>query len=107
MKRINEEEFNSIVESGEDAVFQFSANWCRPCKTLTPILEEACHEHDVNVYKIDIGENNELSVSKKVSSIPSVHLYSDNKLLDRFEGSKSKEFITESLTVAFGELFYD
>lgn len=102
MEKINEEKFNQIVQSGESAVFQFSANWCGPCKVLTPVLTTICRNKGVNVYKIDVGENTNLAMEKNVTSIPSVHLYGSGKLLDRFEGSRSKSFLNDALNVAFG-----
>jgi len=54
------------------AVIDFYADWCRPCKTMSPILEELALEYGdkLIVYKINVDNEGELSSHFKISSIP-------------------------------------
>ena len=56
------------------AIIDFYADWCGPCKTISPILEELSEEYKgkVNFYKIDTEEENELAGMFGIRSIPSV-----------------------------------
>lgn len=55
-------------------VIDFYADWCRPCKMIAPIMEEIAKEYDgkINVYKVNVDTNPELSTIFKISSIPTV-----------------------------------
>ena len=56
------------------AIVDFYADWCGPCKMLSPILEEISKEYDgkINVYKVNTEEEPELSSLFGITSIPSV-----------------------------------
>lgn len=56
------------------AIIDFHAEWCGPCKTLGPILDEVSNEFEgkVNVYKVDVDSETDLSTRFNIRSIPSV-----------------------------------
>jgi len=55
------------------AVIDFYADWCSPCKTIAPILEELDKEYvDIDFYKINTEEQNELAAAFSIQSIPSI-----------------------------------
>lgn len=56
------------------AIIDFYADWCMPCKTLSPILEELSKEYEgkINIYKIDTEDQPELSGMFGIRSIPSI-----------------------------------
>lgn len=55
-------------------IIDFYADWCGPCKMLTPIMEELSHEYDgkVDIFKVDTEKEQELAGSFGIRSIPSV-----------------------------------
>lgn len=60
-------------EGDKPAIIDFYADWCGPCKKLTPILEEIDGEFDdVNIYKIDTETEQELAAIFQIRSIPSM-----------------------------------
>lgn len=61
-------------EGDTPAIIDFHAEWCGPCKTIAPILEEVEKEYDgkVDVYKVNVDENQELSVMFGIQSIPAL-----------------------------------
>lgn len=56
------------------AIIKFSASWCQPCKVLTPILEELSKEYTekLNIFEIDVEEQQELSSMFGIRSVPSM-----------------------------------
>ena len=79
VKAINQDEFVSLFDfqSGtiaKPSVFDFSATWCGPCRSLAPILEELAQEYAgrVNFYSIDIDNNKDLAKALEIQSIPYV-----------------------------------
>lgn len=55
-------------------IVSFSTSWCGPCKQLTPILDQLSKEYDgqINIYKVDIEEESELSEAFQIKSIPTI-----------------------------------
>jgi len=55
-------------------IIDFYADWCAPCKAVTPILEELSEEYKgkINIYKIDTDKEQELSAAFGIRSIPSI-----------------------------------
>lgn len=56
------------------AVVDFYAKWCGPCKALAPILEEVSNEYEgkVDIYKVDVDEEEELSAAFGIRTIPTL-----------------------------------
>jgi thioredoxin 1 len=102
MKNISSKEFE-VLKSGK-AIFQFSADWCGPCKTLTPILEVVSQQTGVDVFKVDIGQNSELAQKLLVRSIPAVFFYSNGNKIYEFVGNKPKNMILNEVQKKYGIL---
>ena len=91
-KKINNEEFkNEVLESRGFVYVDFYADWCGPCKMLSPIMDEV--SKDNAVYKVNVDEEGELASEYGVMSIPCVILFKDGKEHSRSIGLKSKEDI--------------
>jgi len=54
------------------SVIMFSANWCKPCQMVTPVMEELEREGNFNLYKVDTDEEYELSKFFNIRSIPTL-----------------------------------
>jgi len=73
---------------------RLTANWCQPCKTLTPIFNELQNEiPEVQFQTIDVDQNKELASLNNVSSIPTVIFEKDGQQVYRFSGVLSKQVI--------------
>ena len=91
----NEKEFDSYIKEGTVLV-DFYANWCGPCKMLSPVLEEITNDRsEVNVVKIDVDQNENISKEFGVMSIPTVLLFKDGNLIDKKVGFQTKDEIME------------
>src|SRR5918912_1810235 len=74
------------------------AEWCGPCRTLTPILEKVIGESGgrVELAKINVDENPQASATFRVQSIPAVFAIKDRQIVDHFVGA-----VPESAVMAF------
>ena len=70
----------------------YGAKWCGPCKKLKPIIKELKNS-GLNIEIIDIDENSDKAVKNGVMSVPTIIIYKNNKVFERFIGFKSKEEI--------------
>lgn len=84
--------FDEMIQ--ERVLVDFYANWCGPCKMLSPILEKL---DEIKVLKVNVDENPELARKYGVMSIPCLILFDEGKELKRNVGfipeEKLKEFI--------------
>ena len=98
MEIINKENFDSKVEKGVVLV-DFFANWCMPCKMLSPVLEEASElfGDKVSIYKVDVDKDSDIARRYGVMSIPTVILFKDGVEVKRYTGFMDKEKLIEFL----------
>ena len=87
------------------AVIDFYADWCAPCKTIAPILEELDIElEDVDFYKVNTEEQNELAATFGIQSIPSILFIPVEGMPQMALGALPKETFKEAIAqVLFGE----
>ena len=85
---------NEIGGSKGIVLVDFYADWCGPCKMLSPIVDEISEERgDIVVGKVNIDENMELAAAYNVMSIPTLIVYKDGKEYARSLGYKQKQDI--------------
>ncbi len=98
IKNCNENEFeNQVLKSTLPVIVDFWAEWCGPCKMLTPILEELSDElkDEINIIKVNLDENQELAMKYSIRSIPTLLLFKEGDLLDTKIGLLPKKDIIE------------
>jgi len=84
------EEYEKALEISKTniIVFDFFADWCGPCKRLTPHLQELAEKYtDIYFYKINVDTNEKLTIEYKISSMPTVLFIKDSKVLHRIVGA--------------------
>lgn len=85
---IKRDSFTKLVNSTEPVLVDFSADWCGPCKMLSPILKQL-HEKvngKVKIIKIDVDRNPSLSDKFKVQSVPTLILFRNGEIVWRQSG---------------------
>ena len=87
--------FNTILESATPVLVDFYADWCGPCKMLTPILKEVKQElgEAVKIVKIDVDKNQPLAAKYQVRGVPTMLLFKNGKQLWRQSGVLQKSEI--------------
>lgn len=96
---VNKNDFQSVVlDSSKTVLVDFWATWCGPCRMIAPVVEEIAAERtDIKVCKIDVDENQELAMQFGVSSIPTLLVFRDGKVVNQSVGAVPKAKILEML----------
>ena len=86
MKIINTEEFNELIKNGT-VVIDFFADWCGPCKMLSPVIEEVSGEYtDIEFAKVNVDDNMDLAEKFGIMSIPQVYMFRNGEVVNKFGG---------------------
>jgi thioredoxin 1 len=79
----------------------FYADWCGPCKTQDPILEEIVEDYpDIEFEKVNVDEEQDVANEYQVRSLPTVVVENDDGIVQRFVGVTQRDDIEEALQEA-------
>ncbi len=98
MEIITEKEFNEKIKKGVVLV-DFFANWCGPCRMMSPILEEVKAElgDKVEIYKVDVDKDEKLARSFGIMSIPTLILFVNGEQKEKHIGLLMHDNLLEML----------
>ena len=98
---MNEENFEEILAAKDAAVVDFYADWCGPCKAMTPIFDALASEmaDKVGFYKVNVDQNRKLAIKNRVLGIPCFMFFKEGRMVKRVDGAMSEADFREALKV--------
>jgi thioredoxin 1 len=97
LAHIDEANFAQEVEqSAQPVVVDFYAEWCGPCKMISPILESLASDMEgkVKIVKVDIDQNPQLALRFGVQSIPNLLFFKGGEVVDQVVGFGGRDALT-------------
>ena len=90
---------NELLRSDKPVLLDFYADWCGPCKMLSPVLSEIADEYAdvIRVAKVNVDDEPELAMKFKVSSIPMLVLFKNGRIVSTSVGYRPKDEILNEL----------
>jgi thioredoxin 1 len=88
-----------VLKSGEPVLVDFWAEWCMPCRMLAPTIEKLAKDYSgkVKVGKVDTDSNRDISVKYGISAIPTVILFKNGQVAQKFVGLRKENEFKEAL----------
>ena len=92
VQQITDADFESIVNAGKPVFIDFWAPWCGPCRIVGPIVEELAPGYDGRavIAKVNVDDNPVVAQRFGVTSIPTMMMFKNGKLVDRMVGAAPK-----------------
>ncbi len=91
--QITDSNFNEYASAGKLMVLDFWAEWCGPCRMVSPIIDELSNEYEgrVIVGKMDVDNNDEVVSQFGIRNIPTVLFLKNGQVVDKIVGATSKD----------------
>lgn len=90
----SEKEFDEIIKK-DKVIVDFYAEWCGPCKMLSPILEKVSEELKLDTYKVNVDDVEDVARRYGIMSIPTVMIFSKGKEVNKHVGYMEEEELKE------------
>jgi thioredoxin 1 len=94
--KLNDNNYDEVVSSGLTLVDVF-ADWCGPCKVISPIIDELSSDYQGQVVfgKLNVDEATEKTTELGIRNIPTILVYKDGQIVERNTGAVSKNQLKE------------
>lgn len=95
--KVTSENFEEeVLKSDKTVLIDFYADWCGPCKMLSPIIDAVANENeDLKVVKVNVDDAQNLAIQYQVMSIPTIVIIKEGKEINRSVGLISKSEVEE------------
>ena len=90
----SEKEFDEVIKK-DKVVIDFYAEWCGPCQMLSPILEKVSKEMNLDTYKVNVDDVEEVARRYGIMSIPTVMIFSEGEEVGKHVGFMEEEELKE------------
>ena len=94
----------AVLQSGEPVLVDFWAEWCGPCKMISPVLDELAETYGgkLKVAKVNVDENRATAIKYHVRSIPMLLLFKDGQIQATQIGAVGKGQLTQMIDKVLG-----
>jgi thioredoxin 1 len=99
-RTVTDDTFSAEVLKNDKAVLvDFWAEWCGPCRQVSPILEEIAGEHadKLDIVKLNVDENPRTAADYGITSIPTMNVYQGGEVVKSIVGAKPKAMLLRDL----------
>jgi thioredoxin 1 len=102
---ITDSNFAEVAMNSEKPVMiDFWAEWCGPCRMVSPIVEEMSHDYDGKavIGKVNVDENPDISAKFGIRNIPTIIFLKGGQVVDKSVGAVPKNVLTEKMEALLG-----
>lgn len=88
-----------VLSSDKLSVIDFWAEWCGPCRAIGPVIEELSKDYagKVNVGKVNVDQNPQLSINYGITSIPAILFIKDGQVVDKQVGAAPRAVLEKKI----------
>lgn len=90
---------SEVLKSSKPVVVDFWAEWCGPCRAVSPILDQIRDEHGdkIEVVKLNVDENPQTAAKYQITSIPAMKVFQNGEVVKTIIGAKPKPALEADL----------
>jgi len=90
---------DEVLNSSDTIMVDFWAEWCGPCRAVSPILDAIASEHSekIKIVKVNVDDNPELSMKYQITSIPAMKVFRGGEVVKTVIGAKPKQALEADL----------
>jgi thioredoxin 1 len=99
-KAVSDASFEAdVLKSEKTILVDFWADWCGPCRMVSPILDQIADEHGdkIDVVKLNVDDNPQTAAKYQITSIPALKVYKGGEVVKTIIGAKPKAVYEEDL----------
>ncbi|MGC8557374.1 MAG: thioredoxin [Nitrososphaeria archaeon] len=101
---VTDKDFNQFISSHENVVIDCWAEWCQPCRLISPIVEELSRKYSGKIWfgKLNVDENQNTAMEYSIMGIPTLLIFKGGSLVDQIVGAMPKRLIESKIISALG-----